>query len=233
MALQAGHVVGQPLLAHDEVDCVGGVSPSGAGRVEMAEPLVELLDGAGVRRREGPDDPGGAGRPHQRRPRHPEHRRSDQWKPEPTPYPIGTPQGTQPPVSPGRWLYSGVKPSTGRHWRLGALGLSDGVRRRLRLPLIAAPMFRVSGPALVRAACAAGIIGAFPTANARTVEELDEWLGHLDAAGAAGRHAPYAVNLIMRQKRLADDVACLERHRVEVVITSVGSPEPVLDRLHA
>ena len=94
-------------------------------------------------------------------------------------------------------------------------------------------MFRVSGPALVRAACAAGIIGAFPTANARTVEELDEWLGHLDAAGAAGRHAPYAVNLIMRQKRLADDVACLERHRVEVVITSVGSPEPVLDRLHA
>ena len=47
---------------------------------------------------------------------------------------------------------------------------------RLRLPLIAAPMFLVSGPALVTAACRAGVIGSFPTANCRTVEELDAWL---------------------------------------------------------
>ncbi|HZQ76030.1 MAG TPA: nitronate monooxygenase [Acidimicrobiia bacterium] len=112
------------------------------------------------------------------------------------------------------------------------VGLAETLRSRLRLPLIAAPMFRASGPELVRAACAAGIIGAFPTANARTVDELDEWLARLDGAVAPGQ-APYAVNLIIRQKRLGDDLACLERHQVEVVITSVGSPEPVLDRLHA
>ena len=113
------------------------------------------------------------------------------------------------------------------------MGLPDGIRSRLRLPVIAAPMFRVSGPALVGAACAAGVIGAFPAANARTIDELDAWLTQLDRAAAAAARAPYAVNLIIRQKRLADDLACLERHRVEVVITSVGSPESVLDRLHA
>jgi nitronate monooxygenase len=115
--------------------------------------------------------------------------------------------------------------------RPGACGLPDHIRLRLRLPLIVAPMFRVSGPALVQAACAAGIIGAFPTANARTADELDEWLTQLDSDGSAAR-APYAVNLIIRRKRLAEDLDCLERHRVEVVITSVGSPEAVVDRLH-
>jgi len=89
----------------------------------------------------------------------------------------------------------------------------------------------VSGPELVGAACAAGVIGAFPTANAPTVEALDQWLGRLDD-GADPGHAPYAANLIMRHIRLAEDLACLLRHRVEVVITSVGSPAPVLDRLH-
>jgi nitronate monooxygenase len=53
------------------------------------------------------------------------------------------------------------------------------LRSRLELPLIAAPMFLVSGPALVKAACRAGIIGAFPTANCRTVEELDSWLADI------------------------------------------------------
>lgn len=118
------------------------------------------------------------------------------------------------------------------------LRLPASIRSRLGLPLIAAPMFRVSSPELVTAACAAGVIGAFPTANARTVDQLDEWLGVLDAAAAAAEragapHAPYAANLIIRQERLADDLACLQRHDVELVITSVGSPEPVLDRLHA
>ena len=54
-------------------------------------------------------------------------------------------------------------------------------KSRLKLPLIAAPMFLVSGPALVTAACRAGVIGSFPTANCRTVAELDAWLAEIKA----------------------------------------------------
>lgn len=112
-------------------------------------------------------------------------------------------------------------------------GIPTSIRRRLRLPLIAAPMLRVSGVELVVAACRNGVIGAFPTANARSVEELDDWLLRIERStevhpGAA----PFCPNLVMRQPRLREDVACLVRHRVEMVITSVGSPEPVVAALH-
>lgn len=105
---------------------------------------------------------------------------------------------------------------------------------RLRIPLIAAPMLRVSGPDLVSAACAAGVVGAFPTANARTAEELDSWLATFDRANeeSGGELAPYCPNLIMRAPRLADDVECLVRRRVEMVIASVGSPAPIIGPLH-
>jgi nitronate monooxygenase len=52
----------------------------------------------------------------------------------------------------------------------------DEIRTRLTVPLIAAPMFLVSSPELVTAACSAGVVGAFPTANARTTDELEEAL---------------------------------------------------------
>jgi nitronate monooxygenase len=110
---------------------------------------------------------------------------------------------------------------------------------RLNLPLIAAPMFLVSGPALVKAACRAGVIGSFPTANCRTVEELDRWLADMGddlkrAADETGRPAaPLCPNLIVHRSntRVPDDLAAVLRHRVEMVITSVGSPEPVLKPL--
>jgi nitronate monooxygenase len=102
---------------------------------------------------------------------------------------------------------------------------------RLRLPVIAAPMLRVSGPDLVKAACAAGVVGAFPTANARTVAELDEWLDEIGDA-ATDSTAPHAPNLIIRQPRMPRDLEVLVRHRVEVVITSVGSPAEVVGPLH-
>ncbi len=102
---------------------------------------------------------------------------------------------------------------------------------RMALPLIAAPMFLVSGPALVTAACKAGVIGAFPTANCRSVEELDAWLTGFENE-LTQRHAPHCPNLIMRRANLADELACLLRHRVELVIASVGSPEPVIGPLH-
>jgi nitronate monooxygenase len=109
--------------------------------------------------------------------------------------------------------------------------LPSALAERLRLPLIAAPMTGVSGPELVAAACAAGIIGSFPSANAPSAVVLDEWLTKLNAAERG--HAPYAVNLIMRHNRLAADVDLVTQHRVPVVITSVGSPAPIMDRLHA
>jgi nitronate monooxygenase len=119
------------------------------------------------------------------------------------------------------------------------MSLPAALKGRLRLPLIAAPMFLVSGPALVKAACRAGIIGSFPTANCRTVEELDAWLADmgddlLRAADETG-HAlpPLCPNLIVHRSnpRVPDDLACVLRHKAEMVITSVGSPEPVLKPL--
>jgi nitronate monooxygenase len=103
---------------------------------------------------------------------------------------------------------------------------------RLRLPLIAAPMFRVSGPDLVIAACRAGVIGAFPTANCRTVEELDDWLTRIRAA-LSPQDAPFCPNLIIRHEAMPAQLEVLVRHKVELVITSVGSPAPVVAPLHA
>jgi nitronate monooxygenase len=119
------------------------------------------------------------------------------------------------------------------------MSLPAPLKSRLRLPLIAAPMFLVSGPALVKAACRSGVIGSFPTANCRTVEELDRWLADMGddlkrAADESGRlSAPLCPNLIVHRSntRLPDDLAAVLRHKAEMVITSVGSPEPVLKPL--
>jgi nitronate monooxygenase len=109
--------------------------------------------------------------------------------------------------------------------------LPTHLAERLRLPLIVAPMLRVSGPELVVATCRAGAIGAFPTANARGVEQLDEWLGTITGAiGPAA--APYCPNLVIRHPELAAHLDCLVRHRVPLVITSVGSPAAVVGPLH-
>ena len=112
--------------------------------------------------------------------------------------------------------------------------LPDRITRRLRLPLVAAPMFSVSGVDLVVAACRNGVIGAFPTVNARSTAVLDQWLREIAARlfAAPEEAAPVCPNLIMRSPRMADDLACLVKHRVELVITSVGSPAPAVAALH-
>ena len=102
---------------------------------------------------------------------------------------------------------------------------------RLSLPLIAAPMFRVSGTDLVAACCRAGIIGTFPTANCRSIEELDHWLTILKREERE-YSAPVCANLIMRRDALREELACLVKHKVEMVITSVGAPDPVVKPLH-
>ena len=116
--------------------------------------------------------------------------------------------------------------------------LPASIARRLRLPVIVAPMFRVSGVDLVLAACHQGVVGSFPTANCRDVAELDAWLQRIGAGLA--RHAddggptpaPFCPNLIMRRDSLQAELQCLLRHRVELVITSVGSPAAVVGPLH-
>lgn len=109
--------------------------------------------------------------------------------------------------------------------------LPEVLRKRLRLPAIVAPMLRISGVELVRAACQAGVIGAFPTANPRSHEVLDDWLTELDAT-LSDSDAPYCPNLIMSRPETQKDIEILLRHRTEMVITSVGSPAPVVPALH-
>ena len=100
-------------------------------------------------------------------------------------------------------------------------------------------MLRVSGPDLVVAACINGVIGAFPVANSRTLEQLDEWLvqikSRLEVARAEAPSrlvAPFCPNLIIRHAQVREALACLVRHRVEMVITSVGAPELAVGPLH-
>jgi nitronate monooxygenase len=112
------------------------------------------------------------------------------------------------------------------------MSLPSEIADKLRLPLISAPMFLVSGPDLVISACRSGVIGSFPTANCRTLEELDDWLGRIvrETEGAA----PFAPNLIVHKSnaRLLKDAALVARHRAPLVIASVGSPAPIMETIH-
>ncbi|OXR39974.1 Nitronate monooxygenase [Nocardia cerradoensis] len=116
------------------------------------------------------------------------------------------------------------------------MALPASLTNRLTIPAIAAPMTSVSGPDLVVAACRNGVVGSFPTHNAATTEELDGWLEQISATLRAhtGPTAPVAPNLVVHRTnaRLRTDLDCLIRHGVELVITSVGSPKPVVAPLH-
>ncbi|MCG8443166.1 MAG: nitronate monooxygenase [Caulobacterales bacterium] len=103
---------------------------------------------------------------------------------------------------------------------------------RLALPLIAAPMFLVSGPELARAARRAGVIGSIPFPNARTLDVLEDWLAQMAAEGAGA--APFAANMVTHSSydRLADEIALIQRYRPEIVITALGGPRPVVEAVH-
>jgi nitronate monooxygenase len=113
---------------------------------------------------------------------------------------------------------------------------------RLRLPVVAAPMFIVSGPELVLAQCRAGIVGSFPSLNARPVSMLDEWLARITETLAADAKAtpdappaPFAVNLIVHHtnNRLEADLELCAKYRVPLIITSLRAPGDVAKAVHA
>ena len=111
---------------------------------------------------------------------------------------------------------------------------------RLRLPLVAAPMFLASGPELVLACCRAGIIGSFPAKNQRTLEGLDGWLQMIrdglaaDSVTAGSLMPPFAVNLIVHRTNdtLQEELALCVRHEVPIVITSLGAVPELVDSIH-
>jgi nitronate monooxygenase len=111
-----------------------------------------------------------------------------------------------------------------------------------RLPVFAAPMFLVSGPDLVIGSCCAGIIGAFPSHNARTPAQTGEWMASINATLDAARAAdpatviaPWCVNLVTHSTntRLRDDLDLVVRHRPPVVVTALGSPKPALEAVRS
>lgn len=113
---------------------------------------------------------------------------------------------------------------------------------RLRLPLIGAPMFIVSGPDLVAAQCKAGIVGSFPALNARPQEKLVEWIRTIkaDLAEYAEQHpdepvAPFAVNQIAHPSnaRLLEDMEVCVREEVPIIITSLNPPREIVQAVHA
>ena len=116
------------------------------------------------------------------------------------------------------------------------------LRAQTRLPVIGAPMFLVSGPQLVVAQCAAGIIGTFPSLNARPQEQLHDWITRIEdgvaaarRADSAARVAPYGVNLIIHPSnpRWQGDLAICAERRVPLLITSLHAPEAVVKAAHA
>lgn len=122
------------------------------------------------------------------------------------------------------------------------MALPSLFQNRLRVPLIGAPMFIVSGPELVIAQCQAGIVGSFPALNARPQEQLDAWLVQIKTAleEYATAHpeqpvAPYAVNQIVHASntRLQADMEVCVRHEVPIIITSLRPPADVVKAVHS
>ena len=121
------------------------------------------------------------------------------------------------------------------------MALPNILKDKLRLPVVGAPLFIVSHPALVIAQCKAGIVGAFPALNARPVSQLDEWLHEItetlaahDRAHPERPAAPFAVNQIVHKSnaRLEDDMALTVKWKAPIVITSLGAQEDVNQAVH-
>ncbi len=116
------------------------------------------------------------------------------------------------------------------------------LKARMTLPVIGAPLFIISNPDLVLAQCKAGVVGSFPALNARPVEVLDEWLHRItgelaahDRANPGQPSAPFAINQIVHKSnnRLEQDLALTVKHKVPIVITSLGAREDLNQAIHS
>ncbi|MCG8369072.1 MAG: nitronate monooxygenase family protein [Proteobacteria bacterium] len=122
------------------------------------------------------------------------------------------------------------------------MALPELLQGKLRLPLIGAPMFIVSGPELVVEQCKAGIVGSFPALNARPQEKLVDWIRQIREETAAHAEAnpdepvaPFAVNQIAHpsNSRLLADVEVCVREEVPIIITSLNPPREIVQAVHA
>lgn len=116
----------------------------------------------------------------------------------------------------------------------------DALCAPLALPVVCAPMFLASGPDLVVGACESGVVGAFPTMNCRTAEDLDRWMADITTRLAAARQAgrtvvPWAANLVMHttNARLPRDLELVSKYQPPLVITALGSPRAAVEPVHA
>ena len=122
------------------------------------------------------------------------------------------------------------------------MSLPRALQGKLRLPVIGAPLFIISHPALVIAQCKAGIVGSFPALNARPISQLDEWLHEItetlaahDRAHPESPAAPFAVNQIVHKSnaRLDEDMELTVKWKAPIVITSLGAREEVNVAVHS
>lgn len=122
------------------------------------------------------------------------------------------------------------------------MAIPASIANQLSIPVIGSPLFIISNPDLVIAQCKAGMIGSFPSLNARPIEQLDEWLTRINEELSAARLAnpqakiaPYAVNLIVHKSnnRIEEDLALCVKHKVPIVITSLGARPEVNDAIHS
>jgi len=120
--------------------------------------------------------------------------------------------------------------------------LPGALAKPLSIPVIASPLFIISNPDLVIAQCKAGVIGSFPSLNARSVSLLDEWLARIteelaayDRANPDKPSAPFAVNQIVHKSndRLEQDLALCVKYKVPVVITSLGARADLNEAVHS
>ncbi|WP_439531452.1 NAD(P)H-dependent flavin oxidoreductase [Marinobacter adhaerens] len=120
--------------------------------------------------------------------------------------------------------------------------LPASLKDSLSLPLVAAPMFLISGPELALACCKQGIVGSFPALNQRTSEGFEEWLIQMNeelvayrSANPEAKTAPYAVNLIVHRTnpRWQADLELCVKHKVPIIITSLGAASQVVEAVHS
>jgi len=122
------------------------------------------------------------------------------------------------------------------------MAIPASLANQLSIPVIGSPLFIISNPDLVLAQCKAGVVGSFPSLNARPLEQLDEWLSLISeelararAADPSAKIAPYAVNLIVHKSnnRIEEDLALCVKHKVPMVITSLGARPEVNAAIHS